>query len=82
MILVDIYVPSVDQSYDFRLDQNTTIASVIDEITELIVQKEKSSASVNPEELVLCSREYETVLPPTSTLAQCGITTGAGLILV
>lgn len=82
MILVDIYVPSVEQSYDFRLDQNTKIATVVDELVELIAQKEKTDVVPNPKELLLCSREHEAILPPDYTLAQCGIATGAGLILV
>ncbi|CBK75874.1 hypothetical protein CIY_34180 [Butyrivibrio fibrisolvens 16/4] len=43
MILVDINVPSIDKYYDFLLNENTPIASIIDEITEMIGQKEKLS---------------------------------------
>ena len=36
MILVDIYIPSLDKNYDFQVDENVSIKSLILEITEMI----------------------------------------------
>lgn len=82
MILVDIYVPSTEQEYDFRLDQNARVSSVIDELVELISQKERCTLMGEADKLVLCSREQQSVLPNHCTLAECNIRTGSKLILV
>ena len=82
MILVDIYVPSMNQGYDFRLEQNAVISSVIDELVEVISQKEKCSLIGDQEKLSLCSYERQTILPKKNTLAECGIHTGSKLMLV
>ena len=42
MILVDVMVPCLDKIYDFWLDENTEIRLVIEELTEVIGQKEKA----------------------------------------
>ena len=82
MILVDIYVPSTDQEYDFQLDQNATISAVIDELVELISQKERCTLMGPVTRLSLCSREQQKILPNDCTLAECNIRTGSQLILV
>jgi len=82
MILVDIYVPSTDQEYDFQLDQNASVASVVEELAELISQKERCVLQSNPGMFSLCSREFQSVLPMNCTLNECGIRTGSRLILV
>ena len=40
MILVDIYVPSIGNTYDFQLDEEVPVGNVIEEISEMIGQKE------------------------------------------
>lgn len=82
MILVDIYVPSVDQEYDFHLDQNAPIELVIEELVELISQKERCKLTGSASEMMLCNRVKESILPANYTLAQCGISSGSKLILV
>lgn len=82
MILVDIYVPSTGQDYDFQLDQYASIASVVEELSELIAQKERCSLSGKAADLCLCSREQQCILPDNLTLDDCGIRTGSRLILV
>ncbi len=41
MILVEIHVPAMNRAYDFQLDENADIGSVIDELAELIARKEQ-----------------------------------------
>ena len=41
MILVDIYVPSVEQTYDFNIDENAPVSSVIEEVAAMVSQKEQ-----------------------------------------
>ena len=82
MILVDIYVPSVDIEYNFQLDETICISTIIEEIAEMIAHKEQSTLSGDPSELILCYPETKEILPATATLWQCQIRTGSRLILV
>lgn len=82
MILVDIYVPAVGNIYDFQLDEDEKISTIIEEIGELIGQKEHSQIVGNINNLMLCSRESNAILAKNLSLAMQGIRTGSSLILV
>lgn len=82
MILVDIYVPAVGNLYDFQLDENEKICTIIEEIGELIGQKEHCQVVGDIENLMLCSKENRMILSKNSTLTESGIRTGNSLILV
>ena len=82
MVLVDIFVPSVDKVYDFQLSENTLISIVIEEISEMIGQKERLGVVGDVHGLQLCDKERQCILPQNRTLSECGITTGKSLILV
>lgn len=82
MIMVDIKVPGVEQTYDFSLDENAPIMLVMEEIVEMIGQKEHCVIAGNREELLLCSYGSRTVLDKRATLRECGIVTGSRLLLV
>ena len=61
MVLVDVFVPSVDKTYNFSLNENVTIDAVILEITEMIEQKERT-ISLSVHSLEIQSREKVFVL--------------------
>lgn len=82
MIMVDIYVPAVDKDYDFQLDPNVKIATIIEEISEMIAHKEHSEIVGKTEELLLCNRGQNQILPNESTLGACGISNGSNLLLI
>ena len=82
MILVDIYVPSVGNTYDFRLDEEEKISAIIEEIRELIGQKEHCQIVGDIKKLMLCSKKNQQILPKHSTLSANGIVTGSSLLLV
>ena len=82
MILVDVYVPAVGNTYDFQLEENEKISTIIEEVAELIGQKEHSQIVGNMNEFMLCSRERNTILAKSLTLSDQGICTGSSLILV
>lgn len=82
MITVDIYVPSVNHVYDFQLDEDTQVGNIIDEISELIEQKEHCTLAGNRAELALCLRKNSLILPADMTLDECGVRTGNSMILV
>lgn len=82
MILVDIYVPSVDKTYNFSLNENVEIHRVIDELVEMIGQKEHTHLVGTQEQLELLSLQEQRALPGTNTLNDCGITPGMSLMLI
>lgn len=82
MILVDVYVPSIDQEYDFNLDDKTLVETIVAEIGEMIGQKEHCNIVGNFENLMLCDRDKNTILPKKGTLEECAVVTGSRLLLV
>lgn len=82
MILVDIYVPAVDREYNFSLNENIRISVLIEEISEMIGQKEQTVLSGDTSEITLASEEKEQILSEGMTLAECDVHTGDRLILV
>lgn len=82
MILVDVFVPSVNKVYDFQLSETASIYTVIEEISEMIGQKERSELAGDVEKLQLCDKRKQCILEKNKTLAECGVITGQTLILV
>lgn len=82
MIMVDVYVPVLDKEYDFCLNPDVKISTVIEEISEMIARKEHSQIVGNAGELILCDREEGRILDSVKTLGGCRIQTGSRLMLV
>lgn len=82
MIMVDIYVPAVDKAYDFTLNADIKIRTIIEEIAEMIAQKEQAEIVGDIECFMLCDGDRNKVLPTNMTLGECGIKTGSRMILV
>ena len=71
MILVDVYIPSIDEVYDFML-----------EITEIVSKKMQSGLIENARELMLCHIDEKKALDKYRTLYMSGIKDGSRLMLV
>ncbi len=82
MILVDVTVPSVDKTYDFKLDENAQIALVLEEITEMVSRSEHCDMIGDKEEVLLCRYDGQVVLNKLSTLRDSGVTDGSRLLLL
>lgn len=82
MILVDVYIPSVDDNFDFMLDEDTEIRKIIMEINEMISKKMKSHRIENVNDFLLYSMEQEQMLDKEQTLYESGIRDGSRLMLV
>lgn len=80
MILVEIYIPSVNQQHDFRLDENAYVADILDEIGEQMV--EEGISIEQTEDLLLCSCDQARLLPLDHTLRQSGIRSGCRLMML
>lgn len=82
MILVDVYVPSLDNTYDFMLDENTEIDKVILEITEMINKKINSKSQNKLNEFLLYWLDNKCVLDTKRTLQNSGVIDGCKLMLL
>lgn len=82
MILIDLYVPSLDKNYNFSLNENIKVESIIPEIIEMIEQKERTKFVGDPQKLSLFDRDKEMKLPYENTLKECFEKNGSKLILV
>lgn len=82
MILVEVYVPSFNKEYDFNLDENAKIGTLIEEIAEMISQKEQCKISGEIEELMLCIPEKKCILSKNQSLQESGVYTSSKIMLV
>lgn len=82
MILIDIEVPANGKKYDFRLDENAYIADLVDEIGAMLLNSSEAKEVEKIKDMLLCDYNHNRILPLDSTLKQCGIKSGARLILV
>lgn len=82
MILVDVYVPAVDESFDFALDEDILIEKVIFEMMEMISKKMKGGNEGFAEDFFLYFIDKEEKLEKASTLYASGVIDGSRLMLV
>lgn len=82
MILVDVFVPSINNHYEFQLDETVKIELIIEEIAEMICQKEHCNLLGNKDELYLCAYQSESILQRQTTLEQNRVEDGSRLILI
>lgn len=82
MILVDIYIPSLGDTFDFRIDETAKLTNVVQEISEMLTIKYKSSLNKKPEEFMLCSIADCRILNNDTTLWENNITNGSKLLMV
>ena len=82
MILVDVYVPVMDEIYDFYLDEDVEIGLLIPQIAESICQKEQSVLKGNPDAITLWKPDIRSRLMRDTTLRKAGVGSGDRLLLV
>ena len=82
MILVDVYIPAIDEVLDFELDEYAKVQELMREMTEMLVRRTKSK-NVDPvENFLLYDKETGTALPDDASLHSYGIRSGDRLMLV
>ncbi len=82
MIIVDIYVPVVNKEYDFSINEKLPISLLLEEISEMIAQKEGCLTIEKPEGFVLCRADTKAIMDVNLTVEAYGIGNGGKLILV
>ena len=82
MINVDVYVPAMEQTYTFNLDEESEIAFLIDEIPELISKKQHSRLCGTKKYFIMGSADQRINFNPQYSLKDYSIKNGDTLILV
>ncbi len=82
MIMVDVSIPSIGRQYNFSLEEQALISTLLVEISEVICQKESCVLEGEAGQMLLCSRDQKTIFSPEATLSQYGIKNGARLLLI
>ncbi len=82
MILVDIYIPAIDDTYDFMLDENTSVEQIKEEIYEMLAKKVNEPKSESGKAFSLWVIDSKRMLKDGSTLYASGVTDGTRLIYV
>lgn len=82
MVHVDIEVPVMGKIYEFNLNENVKILSVIEEIVHVIARMEKRNWKGQVEQLLLCNCTTQNILPNDKTLSECNVKDGVWLMLV
>ena len=81
MVNVEVYVPYLNESYDFSLDESASVELVLDDIVSLICLKERWPLSQSSNRLDLFDLVHMTAISPKSTLLEAGVQSGQRLIL-
>lgn len=82
MILIDIHVASLGESFDFRVDETAKIIQVMSEISEMLTVKYRTGLNKPVSEFMLCSYDNKTIFDENLTLWEYNITNGSKLLLV
>ncbi|MDE7261692.1 MAG: EsaB/YukD family protein [Oscillospiraceae bacterium] len=82
MILVDIYIPELDRSYDFSLQEQAPVSALVEELAEIVCQKERWEKGQDASGLLLVAPEHSIVFAPGDTLQGRGVTSGSRLMLL
>ena len=62
MIMIDVYIPSLGATYDFRVDETVKITSVVQEISEMLTNKYKSTLNKTAEEFIDLTAKSNTIM--------------------
>lgn len=82
ILLVEVYAPAYDKSYDMRVEERTSIRQLMEEMTVLIGQKERNYMAGELEKLCLCSIERGEMLSREQCLQDYGIGNGYRFVLI
>ncbi|MDO5410939.1 MAG: EsaB/YukD family protein [Lachnospiraceae bacterium] len=82
MVLVEVYVPAVDEHYEFMLDECVIVRQIVEEIAEMLARKIKNKVEGDNGVFMLCSMDHQRILEMEKTLADCHIKDGSRLLLV
>ena len=80
-IIVEIYIPAITQSFDFRLPASGRVCDVIDEIIR-ILEITQQNLMFDKKAPMLCDVEQGVVLDPSRHIAETGLHDSSRLVLL
>ena len=82
MILTDIYIPAVDETYDFMLDENVPVIQIMEEVSEMIAEMAMEKKPKQITDFIMYSMDTQRILEQSLSLYANGIHDGSRLIFV
>ena len=82
MILLELYFQELNREYDVQLDESLPVGGLIDDLVELIAQKEHLTLDKNPGLFLMYDKANRRILHPHTTLSENGIQSGQQLVLL
>ena len=82
MIIVEVYVPCLDKTYEFKLNEDVIVAVATEEIVSVICQKEQYKPFESRSKFLLYNTATERQLSVSLSLFENGVCMGDKLILV
>jgi uncharacterized ubiquitin-like protein YukD len=82
MIYAEVEIPSLRRSYDFKLDENTKIDDLIDEMCVIVCQKEKGEVLVRKNDMILALVTKGIIMNNIYTLSDYNAFDGTKLMLI
>lgn len=82
MITVEIYSNMLDNSYDFVIDEHAQIETVIDDVAQMMGQRDRKEFTGEASKLCLYSKKIGRILSMNNSLFDYGIKSGDKLYLV
>lgn len=82
MILVDVYVPAMNDSYDFMVDENVTVKQVIIELGGMLSKKAGETLTAQDADFQLYSMNTRKPLNLRQSLYMNQVTDGCRLLLI
>ncbi|MBE5807625.1 MAG: hypothetical protein E7317_04720 [Clostridiales bacterium] len=80
-IIVEIFIPAVNKSFDFRLPGQGRVCDVVDEII-WILESTQQNLSIDRASPMLCDVEQGVILDPAKHIAETGLHDSSKLVLV
>lgn len=82
MIVVNVNVPALEKVYNFSVEEKAKVGELIEELVELIVQKECMPFGGEIEKMILCSLDSGAMCDKERCLSDYGVYGGSELMLV
>ena len=82
MIIVEVFVPAIDNIYEFRLNEDVAVNVVIEEIISVICQKEQCPLKGERADFLLVLGGKQQVLSSNLSLYENGVQSGDRLIML
>lgn len=80
-IIVEIYLPSINQTFDFSVPSQIPVISFVHELIDAI-QVNLHQVRIDHENPMLCDLRHSALIPLDKTLAECHVRDSDRLLLV